>query len=356
MVDTSDYTIEYRILAATWYHECDKGVTAVKTMKRQLRDRFDSDPPDTRVIKIWEEKLFRTGSILDLSRSGRPNERGDHADEVTTSVRDDPQLSIRRRSDELQVKPGTLYNILKKDLGYKNWRPTKVQFLSDEDRLNRVQCCQQILDKYDNNVRRNKLFFSDECAVYAEGRGSNIRLSFWSKENPHFYEQVRQHPPSVMVWAAMSAKHLIGPFFLDGSVTSEQYIRMLQTQFIPALEEKGILLSSHFQQDGAPAHTALATRNYLMQTFQDRWVGKFGPTPWPARSPDLTSCDNALWGILKPKIMSHKAHNVAQLRDAIIAEFNRFPEELLPSINKRTFRRLHLCIEEKGYQVDPYDK
>lgn len=230
---------------------------------------------------------------------------------------------------------------------------TKVQLLSEEDYQNRVQCCRQILAKYDNNIRRDKIFFSDECAVYAEGH--DIRLRFWSKEKPHFWEQVRQHPPQVMIWAAMSGRHLIGPFFLTGSVTAENYMNMLRTQFIPALEAKGILLSTYFQQDGAPAHTAIATRNFLTEMFQDRWVSKFGPTPWPPRSPDLTSCDNALWGILKPRIIAHKARNVDELKEAITVEFNRFPENILDSINKRTFRRMHLCIEKNGLQVDPYD-
>ena len=136
--------------------------------------------------------------------------------------------------------------------------------------------------------------------MYAEGHGGNKMIFFWSKENPHYYEQVRQYPPLVITSAAISGKHLIGPFFINGNVTSESYINMLRTQFVPALEDKGIVLSSHLQQDDVPAHTAHAIRNFLNETFQDRWVSKHGPTPWPPRSPDITSCDNALWGILKP--------------------------------------------------------
>ena len=353
MPDNSEYTIEYRILAACWYHECDKGIAAVKNLKAKLREGFDAEPPDTRIIKIWEEKLFQFGTIHDLPRSGRPNARGDEHENVKRSIQDNPTHSIRKRSTDLEITPRTLHRIMKKDLGYSAWKPTKVQFLSEEDRQNRVQCCQRILAKYDNCIRRNKLFFSDECAVYAEAH--NIKLSFWSKENPHFWEEVRQHPPQIMIWAAMSGRYLIGPFFITGGVTAEKYINMLRTQFIPELEAKGISQSAHLQQDGAPAHTAVATRNFLNETFQDRWVSKFGPTPWPSRSPDLTSCDNALWGILKPKITAYKTRNVDDLKEVIATEFRSFPEDLLDSINKRTFRRMHLCIEKEGLQVDPYD-
>ncbi len=124
-----------------------------------------------------------------------------------------------------------------------------------------------------------------------------------------------------MVWAAMSAEYLIGPFFLEGGVTAANYIQMLRDHFIPALQAKQILLSAHFQQDGAPAHTATATRDFLTNTIQDRWVGKFGPTPWPARSPDLTSCDNALWGLIKPRIAARKAQNKEDMKIIIQEEF-----------------------------------
>ena len=129
----------------------------------------------------------------------------------------------------------------------------------------------------------------------------------------------------------------------------------MRDEFIPALQARRIFLSSHFQQDGAPAHTAIATRNLLTDTFQDRWVGKFGSVPWPPLSPDLTSCDNALWGLLKPRIAARKAQNKEDLKVIIQDEFTRFPVETLQKINERTFRRMRMCIELEGLQVDAYD-
>ena len=69
-------------------------------------------------------------------------------------------------------------------------------------------------------------------------------------------------------------------------------------KFIPALMQRNIHQRAIFQQDGAPSHTSYAARQFLDQHFPNRWVGKFGRTHWPPRSPDLTSCDNALWGII----------------------------------------------------------
>ena len=77
MTDQSHYTIEYRIIAASWYHECDKSIADIRRLKGNLKERFDGKTPRTSVIAAWEEKLFQTGSILDLKHTGRPNERGD---------------------------------------------------------------------------------------------------------------------------------------------------------------------------------------------------------------------------------------------------------------------------------------
>lgn len=354
MVDTSPYTIPFRIQAAAWLYESDRSNKAMRIVKEKLRQNYDEEPPDGRVIQQWMNKLFESGSIIDQKRTGRPNERGDYCDAVNDSVITDPKASTRKRSEELGIPRTTMRRLLTKDLGYKPWKSVKVQFLTDQDRLLRVECCHALLEKYANERRSRNLFFSDECAFY--GDGNSVNSVFWSKENPYFWEQVCQHPPSVMVWAAMSGEHLIGPFFFDGSINAHSYMEMLRTKFVPALQQLRLLYSCHFQQDGAPAHTAVVTREYLNEVFPDRWVGKFGPITWPARSPDLSSCDNALWGIVKPKVLARKCHTKDELKNVIREEFANFEVSTLQAIHKRTFRRFQICIDQHGKQVDPYDK
>lgn len=50
-----------------------------------------------------------------------------------------------------------------------------------------------------------------------------------------------------------------------------------------------------FQQDGAPAHTAALTSNYLLDNGIDVL------SPWPAQSPDLSPIENA-WAILQQEV------------------------------------------------------
>ena len=68
---------------------------------------------------------------------------------------------------------------------------------------------------------------------------------------------------------------------------------------------------------GAPPHFALAAREILHQRFPNKWIGRQGPTQWPARSPDLNPLDFYLWGNLKAIVYSIPIHNVEILRQRI---------------------------------------
>jgi hypothetical protein len=42
-----------------------------------------------------------------------------------------------------------------------------------------------------------------------------------------------------------------------------------------------------YMHDGAPAHFSRDVRDVLNNTYDDRRIGREGPTAWPPRSPDL---------------------------------------------------------------------
>lgn len=46
-----------------------------------------------------------------------------------------------------------------------------------------------------------------------------------------------------------------------------------------------------FQHDGAPPDYSKQVRNYLDLNYLCCWIGRSGPTEWPARSSDLTPLD-----------------------------------------------------------------
>ena len=75
MVDSSDYTVEYRVHAASFFIASEQTRHAMKLVRDRLRVQYDIEPPEHRIIKAWSIKLLETGSLLDRPRSGRPTER-----------------------------------------------------------------------------------------------------------------------------------------------------------------------------------------------------------------------------------------------------------------------------------------
>ena len=76
----------------------------------------------------------------------------------------------------------------------------------------------------------------------------------------------------------------IGPFFINGSVTGQVYLQLLQQRVWPTLqaimwEEEEFVVFQHY---GASAHYETHVRAWLDGKLEVRWMGRGGPIPWPA--------------------------------------------------------------------------
>jgi hypothetical protein len=75
-----------------------------------------------------------------------------------------------------------------------------------------------------------------------------------------------------------------------------------------------------FQQESALAHYAITVREFLSIVFRDSWIGGrsqqlLAPLDWVSQSPDLSSCDNALWEIVKQKVTQKWYRSVEDMID-----------------------------------------
>jgi hypothetical protein len=69
---------------------------------------------------------------------------------------------------------------------------------------------------------------------------------------------------------------------------------------------------------------------------------------WPPRSPDLSSADYFLWGILKDKVYKNRPRTIQDLRANITTEINNIDRDTLRCVSENTVKRANMCLQEEG--------
>jgi hypothetical protein len=115
----------------------------------------------------------------------------------------------------------------------------------------------------------------------------------------------------------MSSRGAVGPFFFEGRVAGAVYLIMLQKSIVPAVHQMYEDEDMWYQQDGALQHYHRDVRDYLDNSFPDRWIGRRGSVEYPPRSPDLTPPIFFLWGYLKDTVYSTKPATLQELRQEL---------------------------------------
>ena len=78
-------------------------------------------------------------------------------------------------------------------------------------------------------------------------------------------------------------------FFHEATINADVYFDLLTEYVVPQLID--VQPTIILQQDGAPPHWGLPVRQFLNETFSDRWIERDGPISWPPRLPDIAPMD-----------------------------------------------------------------
>jgi len=92
-----------------------------------------------------------------------------------------------------------------------------------------------------------------------------------------------------------------------------------------------------FQPDGTMAHTARAAMRVLNEMFPVCVISQRGNIEWPARSPDLNTCDFFLWGYLKSQMYKKKPRTMVDLKQNIRDEV----ATISPTMLQRVMQNFH---------------
>ncbi len=241
---------------------------------------------------------------------------------------------------------------MRKILKFHPYKIKLVQELQADDPDRRIIFCETMMQRINANPNYlHHIVFSDEATFQLNGNVNRQNFRYWFDENPYeILETHTQYPQKLNVWAGIFRNRIIGPFFIDGNLTGEKYLAMLQDQIIPAVQELSgeNFNETWFQQDGASPHWLLTVRNYLDQIFPHRWIGRGGPTEWPPRSPDLTPLDFFFWGYLKSKVYETPVQNLQELQNRIVHYAQLIDEDMIRRAVENFNDRIAYCQEVNG--------
>jgi hypothetical protein len=229
-----------------------------------------------------------------------------------------------------------------------------VQAINDEDTVNWKTVCEALLNTLGNDDF-NHILMMDEANFHLCGNVNSQNCRYWATEDPRVIHQTPLHSEKVMVWCGVASFGVIGPYFFEDeagravTVNSACYTETLCTFLEPELQRLGVETQTlWFQQDGTMAHTVRTAMRVLNQMFPARVISRRGNIEWPARSPNLNTCDFFLWGYLKSKVYEKKPRTTEDLKQNIRYEVAAISPTMLQRVMQNFQKCLRECVDNNG--------
>ena len=147
--------------------------------------------------------LCVTGSIMDSKSPMRHRVSWslDNIATVSESVAESPEISIRHRSQQLDIPRSIMQRILTKDLHLHAYKIQLMQELKPTDHLQRQEFVNWMLENQgmDENFSM-KLIFSDEAHFQLDGYVNKQNCRIWGAENPRVIYEKPLYAQLVTIW------------------------------------------------------------------------------------------------------------------------------------------------------------
>lgn len=338
------------------YGECHHNAAAAS---RLYAERFPLRIHPTPItITNVVRRARETGDLREHrgGHAGRPRQPGNvqKEQEILNIIDEDPSRSTRDIAYEVELSQSKVWKTLRENQLYP-FHVQRVQALLPEDHPRRVQFCEWLQQNQAADQNFSRRILSVDEAIFTRNGINNFRNTHvWAIDNPHAIKRTNfQHRFSVNVWAGIVNGILIGPHILPDRLTGEEYLNFLQNHLPNLLEQVPLNIRQDMWllQDGAPPHFRRDVREFLDNTFPNRWIGRNGPVAWPPRSPDLTPCDFFLWGYMKSLVfktpVNTREEMIVRIEQAA-ATIRGKPISLLRAVTEQWMKRAQCCITENG--------
>lgn len=331
---------------------------------RQVAHEFNRRHPQRNRIRHGtaasvNELFTQTGSVLKY----RPaidnlhrNRRYHDDDNILASVRANPKISLRERSELLNLSREKIRRCLVRHK-IKPFKPKFLHTLKEGDEYKRLDYCYWAQGNFlnDRDFLR-KILFTDEAMFTTNGIVSSQNCRYWSTENPHWVINCKdQYSQKVNVWCGILGDRIIGPFFFNNTINAERLLNFFDNELWEIIENLplNVRQEMYFQLDGASVHNSWMVRGWLNEHFPLRWIGRNSPyEQWPPRSPDITPMDFYFWGTVKNKVYKSRPRNRQELCERIRQACHEISIPELRRVANNNRKRIEKCIRIEGGQVE----
>ena len=253
------FEIKERVFLVQKFYELKN----ISLIQRAFRVKFPNQKaPSNKVIKYIISVFEKTGSVQ--RQPPKPKEpskkRKDAKSRLETLITEMPKLSIRKAASAIGVSPTLVYHVLHDDLHLKPYKFHQWHKLEETDYGKRLFFAQWFLNL--PKASRKFCFFSDEAYFYLTLPPNKQNNRQWGSSQLVVGTEKPLHDEKVLVWCAISANGVFGPFFFKDYVNQHNYLEMLKENFWPKVLRTPDYKKYYFQQDGARPHTAIEVQKW----------------------------------------------------------------------------------------------
>ena len=301
-----------------------------------------------RLVRRWRE----TGHLADRPRSGRPHLRNRHLTATETALN---TVGTHNR----QISPKTVGSRLR-EIGLRARRPYVGLPLTQARRLRRMAWLTAHAPRLYPMRQWRRVLFTDESRFTfyrADGRRRVYRRRGERFADACVVERDRFGGGSVMVWGGIAHGIKSQLIIVAGNMTAVRYRdEILRPVAVPLVQQRNLIL----QQDNARPHVARVCQDFLANN-------NIAPLAWPPYSPDLTPIEH-MWDELDRRVRKRRnprpspplpppppprtPATLAQLRNALIDEWNNIPMRTVNALVNSIQRRIRAATAARGGTPD----
>ena len=193
-----------------------------------------------------------------------------------------------------------------------------------------------------DRLRSGRVLFTDESrfTLYrTDGRRRVYRRRGERFADACVVERDRFWGGSVMVWGGIAQGIKSQLIIVAGNITAVRYRdEILRPVAVPLVQQRNLIL----QQDNARPHVARVCKDFLANN-------NIAPLAWPPYSPDLTPIEH-MWDELDRRVRKRRNPPaiLAQLRNALIDEWNNIPMRTVNALDNSIQRRIRAARQQEG--------